>query len=96
MKVEDRIIARKNKGELYQKYIDGELEQCPYCGSYGIEICDRYCAGGNKLSLQMWCRDCDAEWDDACSVEYIHETFGPDPDLLKRRQDNEEISQQCS
>jgi len=84
MRIEDRRIERENKGELYQKYIHNDLDACPYCESRRIELIDRYACGGNVLSLQMWCRDCDAEWDDSCKVEYIYETIGPDPDCLEK------------
>jgi len=79
MRIEDRRIEKPNKGDLYRRYVNSDLEECPYCGSCKIDVVDRHPNGENNFSLQMWCKDCYAEWADVCRVEYIYETIGPDP-----------------
>jgi hypothetical protein len=94
MRREDRLIEELDTGDLFNKYID-DMSHCPYCGSSEVEFLDDDYVYTNHYN-RRFCSDCDAEWDDVYKIVAIYEIAGPDPDLLKRRQDNEEVSQQCS
>ena len=82
MKKEDRLIGKKNNGELFSKYLRNDFVVCPYCDSSDVQEYNHDYESGNYYA-QYRCEACDAEWDEIYELTGIYEVVGPDPDLLK-------------